>query len=120
MWFGGPFFLGGAIGGMVRSLLTLRIEFPYLERDSLTGQLVFIPGFVGDLVLGPVAALVLGGAGAATFDFQTAYDARGFWGPLIASITAGLASAQVLQTVARARVSELQETLVERAEDRLP
>ena len=109
--------LGGVCGGIARLALQGAFELPYGYRDAVTGRWVVVPGFAGDLLLGPAAAFILGGASAATYDFQTAYDARGFWGPFIASIPAGLASAQVLQGLARERLDALAEELLLRAKE---
>src|SRR3954466_13616545 len=100
VWWALP--LGGALGGLARLLLARRIEFPYFGREPTTGQLILVPGFVGHLVLGPIAALVVGGAGAATFTFQGSFDSRGFWGPFNASIPAGLVAAEALVLAAKA------------------
>jgi hypothetical protein len=72
---------------------------------------VIFPGFVGDLVLGPIAALMLGGAGASTFDVQTAFDARGFWGPFASSVAAGLASAHMLRSATETALDHLEAAL---------
>ncbi len=108
--------LGGALGGLTRTVLAGAIELPYAFRDPSTRRLVIVPGFAGDLVLGPAAAFVVCGASAATYNFQGGFDARGFWGPFIASISAGLASAQLLQALARRQVDELEAALLQRAQ----
>ncbi len=98
---------GGFLGGLARILLSARIELPYVAREELTGRLVVVPGVAGDLVLGPIAALVLAGAGASTFDVTSGFDPRGFWGPFTASIAAGLASAHILHVVSEANISDV-------------
>jgi len=110
--------LGGVLGGLARTVLAGALEMPYAFREPATRRLVIVPGFVGDLLLGPAAAFVVCGASAATYNFQGSFDARGFWGPFIASIPAGLASAQLLQSLARRQVDELEATLFTRAEGR--
>ncbi|MCK9517567.1 MAG: hypothetical protein M0R74_00860 [Dehalococcoidia bacterium] len=107
--------LGGAIGGLSRTVLAGALELPYAFRDPTTGRFLVVPGFAGDLLLGPAAAFVVCGASAATYNFQGSFDARGFWGPFIASIPAGLASAQLLQSFARRKVEELEMTLFQHA-----
>ena len=102
---------GGFLGGVARILLASQIELPYAAREQLTGRIIIVPGVLGDLVLGPIAALVLGGAGAATFEVQTAFDARGFWGPFAASVAAGLASAHILHAASEAAMSRVEEAL---------
>lgn len=109
--------LGGLTGGVTRTLISLRIEFPYVTREPHTRQIVLVPGFVGDLLLGPIAALLLAGAAASTFQFQAAFDARGFWGPFISSIAAGIGSAQFIQERAKQNLTELERKLVKAAEE---
>ena len=60
------FVLGGGLGGFTRSLISLRIGLPYWYRDQVTKQMVIVPGFIGEIVLGIIAACVLEGAAAAT------------------------------------------------------
>jgi len=102
---------GGFLGGVARILLSTRIELPYVAREELTGRLIVVPGVAGDLVLGPIAALVLAGAGASTFDVQTGFDPRGFWGPFTASIAAGLASAHILHVVSESTLAEVESAI---------
>ena len=109
--------LGGFTGGAARTLISLRIEFPFVTREPHTRQIVLIPGFVGDLLLGAIAALMLAGAAASTYQFQAAYDARGFWGPLSSSIAAGAGSAQFIQERAKQNLAELERKLVKAAEE---
>jgi hypothetical protein len=110
VWWALP--LGGLLGGIAKPLIDGRIEFPFVSRDKSSGQLFLLPGFIGPLVLGPIAALVVGGLAAATFDFQTAFDVRGFMGPFIASIPAGIAADQLLQAAAKKAVDSFQERVV--------
>jgi hypothetical protein len=102
---------GGLLGGVARILLAARIELPYVAREQLTGRLVVVPGVAGDLILGPIAALVLAGAGASTFDVTGGFDARGFWGPFTASIAAGLASAHILHIVSESNIAEVESAI---------
>jgi len=102
---------GGFLGGVARILLSARIELPYVAREQLTDRLVVVPGVAGDLILGPIAALVLAGAGASTFDLQTQFDARGFWGPFTASIAAGLASAHILHIVSESSITDIESAI---------
>lgn len=114
VWWALP--LGGALGGIARVFLARRVEFPYFARERLTGQLILIPGFLGQVAIAAIAALVVGGAAAATFSFQGGFEARGFWGPLVASISAGLAAAQTLTAAANGRLDGLEKDLLSKAE----
>jgi hypothetical protein len=104
---------GGFCGGLARIVLAAQIELPYLAREPASGRLVVFPGVIGDIVLGPIAATLLCGAGASTFDMQTAFDARGFWGPFASSVAAGLASAQMLRAATDATLARIQKALDE-------
>jgi len=100
-------------------LLSSRIELPYILRLKNSGQIVIVPGFVGDLALGPAAALVLLGASASTAHFQTAYAPAGFWAPFISSIVAGLGAAQLLQAQVKQRLESVEQSMMERMESQL-
>jgi hypothetical protein len=102
---------GGFLGGLARILLAAQVELPYAAREPLTGRIILVPGVLGDLLLGPIAALVLAGAGAATFEVQTAFDARGFWGPFAASVAAGLASAHILHAASEAAMNHIEDVI---------
>lgn len=108
--------LGGLLGAVCKSLLAARIELPYASKLGETGQIIVVPGILGDLVLGPVAAMVLLGASASTFSFQTAYDAQGFWAPFISSIIAGIGAAQLLRNQVEERLDKVEASLLGRAE----
>jgi hypothetical protein len=54
-------FLSGRIyRRFARALIKLKIELPYGYRDSVTKGIVLIPGVLGEVLLGMIAALVLG------------------------------------------------------------
>ena len=111
--------LGGLVGSIGRMLFTQRIEFPYLGKEPLTQQIILVPGFVGDLLLGPIAALMVAGAAASSFEWQTAFNAPGFWGPFFSGAMVGLGGAQILQDRARQNLVELERQLVQAAEKRV-
>ena len=108
--------LGGLVGGFAKLLLDGQIVMPKVVRLKVTDQTVIVPGFLTPIFLGPIAAFVLAGAGAATFNFQTGFDPRGFWGPFIGSIPAGVGATYVLNQATRARLESAQENLLEEAE----
>jgi fluoride ion exporter CrcB/FEX len=62
--------LGGLMGAIARIAIRQRIEFPYFERAATTGQLIGNTGFLGELLLGPIAAFAICGAAASTFSFR--------------------------------------------------
>lgn len=109
------FALGGFAGGAARVLLDGAFILPRVERLRATGQTVVVPGSFGPLLLGPVAAFVMAGAGAGAFNFQAAYDARGFWGPFIGSIPAGMGATLVLSQVTKAHLDRAAGRLLEKA-----
>jgi hypothetical protein len=63
--------LGGAIGGLARTVVKGNVGLPYGYRDPITRQRIVVYGSIGEVFLGIVAALVFAGASAATFRFQT-------------------------------------------------
>ena len=107
------FALGGFAGGAAKVLLDGAFILPRVERLRATGQTVVVPGSIAALLLGPVAAFVMAGAGAGTFDFQGGYDARGFWGPFIGSIPAGMGATLVLAQVTKAHLERAANRLLE-------
>lgn len=109
--------VGGLVGGVCRSLLAAQIELPYWKKMKSSGQVVIVPGFVGDLGLGMAAAFVLMGASSSTASFRTAYSANGFWAPFISSIIAGVGAAQLLQAQVKQRLESLEKNLTERVEE---
>ncbi len=110
VWWALP--LGGLLGAVARLIIAGGFDLPYWAEMHTTGQRVWIPGFIGDIVLGVTAAFVVGGLSASTFDFQGGFDSRGFWGPFIASISAGLAASQLLTNAASHRLEEVKEDIV--------
>jgi hypothetical protein len=109
--------VGGAIGGFARCLVNIKIVLPYWYRDAVTGGFIVIPGSPSEVLLGPIAALVLQGAGAATFTLQTEFDARGFWGPLLLSIPVGILAGEFLNQRARITLQESERRLLDAAEE---
>jgi hypothetical protein len=108
---------GGFLGGLSKLLVDGRFVFPSMAYLETTNERIFVPGFVADLLLGPVAAFVVAGAGAATFDFQSEFNQRGFWGPFIGSIPAGLGASYFLAQATKARLDKAEERLLGRAKE---
>lgn len=116
VWWALP--IGGLLGGLARSLIATEIEFPRFKKYKITGKIVLIPGTFGNMILGLIAALVLAGSAAATFQFQGGWDTRGFLGPLASSIAVGIGSAEYLQKRAKEVLDDTKETLNHRSRER--
>jgi hypothetical protein len=108
--------LGGVLGGFTRCLLRLRLEFPFVYRDPLTKRTIFLPGFLGDIFVGPVAALVFQAASVGTVPFQTEFNDKGFWLPLIVSIPVGMFAADYLSVRTRDAIADVEHDVIEAAE----
>lgn len=116
VWWALP--LGGLVGGIARCFLDLKIELPFYHRYDTTNQIVLVPGFIGNLVLGPIAAVVVAGLATATvYNFQTDFDEKGFFGPFAASIVAGIAAVSYLEGRAKQVVNEAEQEVLSRAEE---
>ena len=110
------FVLGGLLGGLCKVLLDGQIVMPRVAYLETTGETIVVPGFLAPLFLGPVAAFLMAGAGAAVFEFQSSFDQRGFWGPFVGSIPAGIGATYTLAQITRSRLEDAASELFEQAQ----
>ena len=105
------------MGGFAKLLLDGQLVVPQVVRVQSTNQTILYWGFLGPLLLGPIAAFAVTGLSATAADWQTEFSPRAFWGPFAGSIPAGIAATYVLAQVTKARLDAVEaklEKLLER------
>lgn len=109
--------LGGIVGALVGCFIK-GFELPYTHTYESTGRKFWHAGFIGDVAIGPVAAMLVQGLSASTFaTMGTAFTALGFWGPFVASAISGFWARKLLERIFDSQLSERAQELFSKAGD---